>query len=408
MATVTDGEKRPLGKLGEDFLVARQIDPELAVQRGVYTCRPDAKLGVVVPDANGHILAFPYIDHEQEVGTKYRDIRSKRFWQSQGGVATFYGADLFDDPAVTSGEARLVIVEGELDKLSVETAGHPFVVSVPEGAPPPPRPDRVRRGEPSAADDMTGKFRFMFNNQDRLQAVKRFILAVDGDAAGKCLENEIIRRILVPRCARVKYPAGCKDLNEVLMKHGKQAVLDMLHEAKPYPLEGIYSLQDYTECDFVTYSSGLPNLDPHFKLFEGQFVVITGVPGHGKFRGGFADRGRGGQALWLEQPDLLAGDAGDPAVPRPAAQGDRWPSQRGRCLHSKAHSLHRSSAVVGWQGHLGRGDSQARCRGGDARRHPAGDHRPLERDRACARSGGEHQRLHRALDPGDAARGTTT
>jgi twinkle protein len=151
----------------------------------------------------------------------------KRFWQSQGGVATFYGADVMDDPAVTSGEAQLVIVEGELDKLSVETAGHPFVVSVPEGAPPPPRPDRMRRGEPSAADDMTGKFRFMFNNRDRLQAVKRFILAVDDDAAGRCLENEIIRRILVPRCARVKYPEGCKDFNDVLMKHGKDAVLEV-------------------------------------------------------------------------------------------------------------------------------------------------------------------------------------
>jgi twinkle protein len=109
-------------------------------------------------------------------------------------VATFYGADIMDDPSVISGEAALVIVEGELDKLSVEAAGHPWVVSVPEGAPPPPRQDRTgrRAAEPTAADDMTGKFKFMYNNQDRLRAIKKYILAVDDDPAGKCLESEIL------------------------------------------------------------------------------------------------------------------------------------------------------------------------------------------------------------------------
>jgi twinkle protein len=122
----------------------------------------------------------------------------------------------------------------------------------------------------------------MFNNQDRLQKIKRYVLAVDDDAPGRYLESEITRRILVPRCSRVTYPEGCKDFNDVLMKHGEAAVHRVLAEAKPFPLDGIYSLSDYTERDFITYSSGLPNLDPHFKLFEGQFVVVTGVPGHGK------------------------------------------------------------------------------------------------------------------------------
>jgi hypothetical protein len=36
-----------------------------------------------------------------------------------------------DDPAFDS-DQPLTIVEGEIDKLAVETAGNPFVVSVPE------------------------------------------------------------------------------------------------------------------------------------------------------------------------------------------------------------------------------------------------------------------------------------
>jgi len=54
--------------------------------------------------------------------------------KSAGGAATFYGADIMDDPA-SDGDQPLTIVEGEIDKLAVETAGNPFVVSVPDGAP---------------------------------------------------------------------------------------------------------------------------------------------------------------------------------------------------------------------------------------------------------------------------------
>jgi Toprim domain len=72
-------------------------------------------------------------------------------------AATFYGADIMDDPAF-DGDQPLTIVEGEIDKLALETAGKPIVVSVPDGAPP-PSPDHKRNETPSGGDQ-AGKFKF--------------------------------------------------------------------------------------------------------------------------------------------------------------------------------------------------------------------------------------------------------
>jgi twinkle protein len=270
----------PLGKAGVDFLESRKIDIDLAVRHLIHTVRADSERGIMVPDIRGTVLAFPFVDHGKIASTKYRGTKTKKFWQAPGGTATFYGADIMDDPAIVSGEQPLTIVEGELDKLSVETAGNPFVVSVPEGAPPPSKDHKLH--EERSGSDEAGKFRFMWNNRERLVRIKRFVLAVDDDAPGKRLADELIRRLLASRCLTVKFPEGYKDPNAVLMKFGGTNLLDIINSAKLLPISGVYSLSDYPERDFITYRTGLPNLDPHFLLFEGQFFAVTGIPGHGK------------------------------------------------------------------------------------------------------------------------------
>jgi twinkle protein len=170
--------------------------------------------------------------------------------------------------------------------LAAITAGFPFTTSVPEGAPTP-------RGDGTlddVKDDSVGKFRFMWNNRDRLAMVKRFILAVDDDPAGERLAEEIVRRLLAGRCSRVIYPQGSKDTNDVLLDGGAAAVASMFNSAKPYPVKGIYKLSDYPDIKVRTFSTGIACdasdknslMDAHMMLFPGQFTVITGIPSHGK------------------------------------------------------------------------------------------------------------------------------
>jgi hypothetical protein len=51
-----------------------------------------------------------------------------------------------------------------------------------------------------------------------LDAAKKIVIAVDNDAPGRRLEDELARRLGRERCWRVEWPVGCKDANDVLVK----------------------------------------------------------------------------------------------------------------------------------------------------------------------------------------------
>ena len=81
------------------------------------------------------------------------------------------------------------------------------------------------------------------------------------------------------------YPAGTKDLNDILRDAGEKAVGEAIRGAKPYPIKGLYKLSDYPDFgEPVVYETGFICLNPHLKLWRGEFLVITGVPSHGKSR----------------------------------------------------------------------------------------------------------------------------
>lgn len=118
------------------WLTNRGIDTEVALKLGVRSVIAVAGQ-TTTPDPRGDVLAFPYFEDGRIVAEKYR-AAGKRFWQREGGKKTFYNVDVLSDPFLTSGSSDLIIVEGEPDCLAVLTAGRPFCVSVPDGAPPVP------------------------------------------------------------------------------------------------------------------------------------------------------------------------------------------------------------------------------------------------------------------------------
>lgn len=284
-----------IGPIGEKFFAARQIDLETAVKAGVFTATRHANSGAMVADPNGDVLAFPSMEHGVRVNTKYRG-RGKKFWQDTDGRKTFVNSDALDDQALQDGTRPLVIVEGEIDWLTCLQCGFVSTVSVPDGAPPVPKGKAPDELEPaSQVDDPGSKFAFMFNNSARLARIKQFVLAVDADGAGRRLAAEIVRRLGPERCMFVKYPEdpvvqvdggekrACKDLNEVLMNFGAAAVVEVLNKAKPYPVRGLYKLSDYPPAEELeTFTVGWDGWGPWFKMFLGEFMVVSGIPGQGK------------------------------------------------------------------------------------------------------------------------------
>lgn len=268
-----------LGPIGMKAIEGRGLNPETAVRFGLYTARSES--GEVVPDVNGNIVVFPFDEHGVTVNEKYR-APGKKFWQSKGGKKTFFNADALDDPALEDGRMALVVTEGEIDMLTAIDCGFTLAVSVPDGAPPAVDPSRPSEPiDPTA--DATGKYEFLWNNRDRLKRVKRFIIAVDNDPPGQRLAAELVRRLSASRCLFVTYPEGCKDLNDVLMRHGAEAVTAVLNAAQPYPVKGVYTLADYPERGQIeTFLTGWETVDSLYKVFAPSFVVVTGIPGHGK------------------------------------------------------------------------------------------------------------------------------
>lgn len=63
------------------------------------------------------------------VNCKYRSLINKKFWQEKGAEKILYGLDDIKE------SNEIIIVEGEIDKLSMEQAGLTNSVSVPGGAP---------------------------------------------------------------------------------------------------------------------------------------------------------------------------------------------------------------------------------------------------------------------------------
>ena len=172
-----------------------------------------------------------------------------------------------------------IVVEGEIDKLSLDEAGFKNCLSVPDGAPSP------------TSKNYTSKFVYLKNCEELLAKLKTIIIAVDNDEPGKVLQEELARRLGKYRCKRIHWPQGCKDANDVLVKYGKLELASRVEQAEYYPIEGIFEVSDFEDQIDALYdqkgpgrgeSTGWTSLDRHYTVRPGEMTIVTGVPGHGK------------------------------------------------------------------------------------------------------------------------------
>ncbi|KAA8514786.1 hypothetical protein F0562_017965 [Nyssa sinensis] len=165
------------------------------------------KNAVMQISGNQNVIAFPYRRNGVLVSCKYRRTIDKKFWQEKGTEKILYGLDDIKEAD------EIVIVEGEIDKLSMEEAGICNCVSVPDGA-----PQKVSTKElPSLEKDT--RFQYLWNCKEYLDKASRIILATDGDLPGQALAEELALRLGKERCWQISWPKkdefSCfKDANE--------------------------------------------------------------------------------------------------------------------------------------------------------------------------------------------------
>jgi twinkle protein len=211
-------------------------------------------------------ICFNYYRDGTLVNIKFRGPR-KAFKMAKDAELIFYNLDSIKD------ESEVVIVEGEIDCLTMHESGVFNSVSVPNGA---------SKGNQ--------RLEYLDNCWQDFEGKEKIILCTDNDEPGIALREELARRLGKDRCWLVTFPEGCKDANEVLIKLGKEKVKELISEAYPYPLEGIFEafdlageIEGYYLNGFPTgYDTSDPELNDHLTFAAKQLTMVTGIPGSGK------------------------------------------------------------------------------------------------------------------------------
>ena len=221
--------------------------------------------------SNRNVICFNYFRDGELVNVKYRD-GEKNFKQHKDAEKIFYGLDDIKD------HKEVYIVEGEMDKLSLNEIGIDNCVSVPDGAPNP------------GTKNYDNKFSYLDNCWEYFQDMEKIYICSDNDANGRVLLEELSRRIGRERCFIVKFPDEIKDVNQMLVDQGVLALEKVLKDAEPYPVDGIFTVkseQDYMIDVFNNgkkkgLTTGYQILDNHYTLRTSELDVWTGIPGSGK------------------------------------------------------------------------------------------------------------------------------
>lgn len=215
-----------------------------------------------------HVICFNYYKDGELTNIKFRG-KDKDFKLNKNSEQIFYNLDSIIN------ETDIVITEGEIDCMSLHEAGVRSVVSVPNGTPPPNSQFNIE---------------YLNNCWKYFEGKTKIIIATDNDEPGKALRNELARRLGYERCYQIQYPPDCKDMNEVLVKHGKQAVNIIIENARKWPIQGVLTMDDLyaTVEDYYIngypkgYKAGIGDFDNYLSFSGGQMTVVTGSPGSGK------------------------------------------------------------------------------------------------------------------------------
>lgn len=251
---------------GLDYLSERGISEETVRSLGVLSGRKFFKKSGAELDAVG----FPYRHQGRVTAIKWRSLSTKEFTQD-GSAQTLFLAD-----KIEAGQ-DIVITEGEIDALSFWDAGIP-ALSIPSGA--------LSEG----AADESARLKWLSHHDEIIKAAPNVFLAVDMDGPGETTAQELARRIGKLKCWRISFPHGCKDANDTLVSHGKEALAKCKADSARWPVEGLAAPADYMDRVQKLYRDGLPrgastgwpNVDEVFTLNPGSLVIVTGTPGSGK------------------------------------------------------------------------------------------------------------------------------
>ena len=213
---------------------------------------------------NNNCVVFEYRNELGEhLANKYRKTKKSegpKMWFEKGtNVNTLFNMDKINisDP--------LLITEGEFDCLSAIESGFKNAVSIPSGV-------------NSTNEWITSNWTF-------IEQFEEVIIWFDNDEAGIKGAREVFNRLPNSSVKIVRCEVA-NDINELLHKYGKLAVLKQIEKASTPVLEGVATLdmiEDFDVHEAETLKTGIEYIDDKLiGMVFGSLNVLSGRNGSGK------------------------------------------------------------------------------------------------------------------------------
>ena len=215
-----------------------------------------------------NVLVFPFYDETGKMQfVKYRKTDfdkakdKNKEWCEHDCKPILFGMKQCKD------FTRLVITEGQLDSLSVATAGIANAVSVPNGA----------KG-----------FTWVPYCYDWVNKFQEIVVFGDFENGHMTLLQELKQRFpnKIKHVREADYQ-GCKDANELLQKHGRESVQLAIENAEYEPIKRVVELADVEAVDIYKLKKLDSTINECNRLLYGGLpfggvVLVIGKPGEGK------------------------------------------------------------------------------------------------------------------------------
>lgn len=242
------------------YLEGRSISPEIA-----------EKYGITTQKENDNVLVFPFFDEAGRMQfIKYRKTNfdkakdKNKEWCERDCKPILFGMDQCNAKV----SKVLVLTEGQIDSLSVAEAfdGDVNAVSVPTGA---------------------NGFTWVPYCWDFLGKFSELIVFGDHEKGRITLLDEMRKRFhgTVKHVQETAYK-DCKDANELLVKYGKDAVVEAVETAVAVENKRIKRLSEVEHRDMSqmrAINTGITKLNKTIGGFYfGQLIILTGERGLGK------------------------------------------------------------------------------------------------------------------------------
>ena len=213
---------------------------------------------------NGESVCFEYKNELGEhITNKYRFIslkaNPKMKFEAKTNINTLFNMDKID---VTK---PLLITEGEFDCLSAIESGFKNAVSIPSG--------------------VNSTNQWITTNWTWLEQFEEVIIWFDNDEAGIKGAREVFNRLPNASVKIVRCEIA-NDINELLHKYGKLAILKQIEKATTPTLEGVATLdmiEDFDVHEAETLKTGIDDIDTDLiGMVFGSLNVLSGRNGSGK------------------------------------------------------------------------------------------------------------------------------